>query len=114
LEKQRRLNREAEESHQKKMIEVANSDVVHMSERYNELHLSSALEKLTEAATRYDSVRGVSLISFEPAHLSPLEFQKGLKRTFNIRLSAQEVYKIKPTPYVLYYHLNPNLYCIII
>ncbi|KAJ1442366.1 hypothetical protein B484DRAFT_66814 [Ochromonadaceae sp. CCMP2298] len=91
LEKQRRMNREAEESHVKKMHDVQNSDTVRISQRYGEQHLQSALDKLTEAATRYDKVRGVSLISFEPAKLSPLEFQKGLKRTFNIKLTPQEM-----------------------
>ena len=91
LEKQRLLTIQAEEQHKKKIEAVQNSETVKISDEFTDRHLKSALAKLTEAAVNYDKVRGVSLISFEPATLSPLEFKKALKRTFNITLTAQEM-----------------------
>jgi Ca2+-binding EF-hand superfamily protein len=91
LERQRMLNQQAEEEHHKKIIAVQNSESIKISERYSDKHLQSALAKLTEASLNYDKVRGVSLISFEPATLTPLEFKKALKRTFNLKLSPQEM-----------------------
>lgn len=91
LERQRTMIEMAHENHQKKIAAVQNSESVRISSNFSDRHLKSALAKLTEAATRYDKVRGVSLISFEPSNLSPLEFQKALKRTFNIKLTPQEM-----------------------
>jgi hypothetical protein len=91
LERQRSLIQQAEENHIKKMEEVQNSGTVKVSDQYSDKHLKSALAKITEAAMRYDKVRGVSLISFEPATLSALEFKKALKRTFNITLTPAEM-----------------------
>lgn len=91
LERQRAMTVQAEEEHRKKVQAVQNSESLRMSERFGDKHLQSALAKLTAAALHYDKVRGVSLISFEPATLSPLEFKKALKRTFNIKFSAPEM-----------------------
>ena len=91
LERQRSLTVLAEENHRKKIEEVQNSETVKVASNYTDKHRQSALAKITEAATRYDKVRGVSLISFDPSHLSPLEFKKALKRTFNIVLTPQEM-----------------------
>ena len=91
LQRQRSMHYMAEEEHKKKIEAVANSESIKISDRFGDKHLQSALAKLTEAATRYDKVRGVSLTSFEPYNLSPLEFKKALKRTFNIKFTAQEM-----------------------
>ena len=91
LQRQRTMIQLAEQEHQKKIEAVQNSETLRISDSFGDRHLKSALAKLTEAAIRYDKVRGVSLISFEPAHLSPLEFKKALKRTFNIKFTAQEM-----------------------
>jgi Ca2+-binding EF-hand superfamily protein len=91
LERQRLLNQQAEEEHHKKILAVQNSETLKMSDRFGDKHLQSALAKLTAASLNYDKVRGVSLISFEPATLSPLEFKKALKRTFNLKLTPQEM-----------------------
>lgn len=91
LERQRSMIEITHENHQKKIAAVQNSESLRISSNFGDRHLKSALAMLTEAATRYDKVRGVSLISFEPSHLSPLEFQKALKRTFNIKFTPQEM-----------------------
>ena len=49
--------------------------------------VDSAKAKLTEAAVWFDKSRGGSLASFEQLYLSPLEFQRALKRTFNVILT---------------------------
>lgn len=89
--RQKALIIKAEEDHIKKVESVLNSESIDISDNYSERDLDSALKKLTNASIRYDKVRGVSLISFEPATLSPLEFKKAIKRTFNLQFSASEM-----------------------
>lgn len=91
LEKQRLLNMQSEEAHRQKIVAVQNSESIKISDQFGDRHIKSALAKITAAAVHYDKVRGVSLISFEPSNLTPLEFKKALKRTFNIKLTAQEM-----------------------
>lgn len=75
----------------KKVDSVLNSEKVSISENYSENDLNSALAKLTEASIKFDKIRGASLISFDPSHLSPLEFKKAVKRTFNLNFTADEM-----------------------
>jgi hypothetical protein len=91
LEKQRLMNMQSEEAHRQKVLAVQNSESIKISDQFGDRHIKSALAKITAAAVHYDKVRGVSLISFEPSNLTPLEFKKALKRTFNIKLTAQEM-----------------------
>lgn len=91
LERQRALAQQAEEEHRKKIVAVQNSESIQISDRFADKHLQSALAKITAASVHYDKVRGVSLVSFEPATLTPLEFKKALKRTFNIKFAPQEM-----------------------
>jgi hypothetical protein len=91
LEKQRLMNMQSEEAHRQKIVAVQNSESIKISDQFGDRHIKSALAKITAAAVHYDKVRGVSLISFEPSNLTPLEFKKALKRTFNIKLNAQEM-----------------------
>lgn len=91
LDRQRTAIKEAHEKHLKKMHEVQNSATLNISHDFTEMDLQSALEKFTQAAIKYDKTRGASLISFEGSHLSPLEFKKAIKRTFNLKLSPAEL-----------------------
>lgn len=91
LEMQRNAAITATQTHEEKIAAVLNSETVEISDRYTDQHLQSAIDKLTDVAIKYDKVRGVSLISFEPVSLTPLEFKKALKRTFNMRLTAEEM-----------------------
>jgi len=91
LDKQRKLDAQAVEESLKKIKEVQNSETVKIEENFTDQDLKSGLAKITKAAVYHDSVRGASLISFEPASISPLDFKKALKRTFNITLTPAEM-----------------------
>lgn len=91
LEQQKMLTKKAEQEHVKRMEQVKESIILNIDYEFAEEDLKNALAKLTEASIRYDSARGVSLTSFEPATLSPREFMKGLRKTFNINLPPKEL-----------------------
>ena len=91
LEKQRKLDLQAAEESARKIREVQNSESIKIDDAFSEQDLETGLAKLTKAAVFHDSERGVSLISFEPASLTPLEFKKALRRTFNITLTPKEM-----------------------
>lgn len=91
LEKQQKMIEKQEQSHQEKMKSVFESETVPYSEEYSEEDLQSALAKLTKVAVFYDKSRGGTLSSFEPLSLSLIEFKRGLKRTFNMDLTAKEM-----------------------
>ena len=88
---QRQLIAKAEADHIKKVEEVANSDTVRVSWKFADKDLQSGMDKLRTAALKYDPVRGVALTSFEPKYCTPLEFKKGIKRTFDLKLTPKEM-----------------------
>jgi len=93
LEKQRRLDALAEQEHLQKMkaVQEGGGKELKISYDFTDNDLQSARAKLTEAAVFFDRARGGSLSSFEALSLSPLEFKRALKRTFNITLSPTEL-----------------------
>jgi hypothetical protein len=91
LEKQRKLNEQAEKEHLEKIKSVSESESVPFSAEFTEDDLNSALKKLTHASVFYDKSRGITLSSFEPISLSLLEFKRGIKRTFNFEFTAKEM-----------------------
>eukprot|EP01038_Epipyxis_sp_PR26KG_P006779 gene6779-9286_t len=91
LERQRLHEVEEQESHEKKVKEVKESETINIDFEFTDDDLQAGLNKLTDAAIHYDSVRGVSLISFEPNDLSPREFKKAIKKTFNLKLQPKEL-----------------------
>lgn len=82
-----------EADHLKKVDSVLNSEKekVSIAETFVEKDLNSALAKLTEASIKFDKMRGGSLISFEPSFLTPLEFKRAVRRTFNLNFNAEEM-----------------------
>jgi Ca2+-binding EF-hand superfamily protein len=91
LDKQRKLDQQAVLESLRKIKEIQNSETIKIDDTFSDNDLKSGLEKLTKAAMFHDSERGASLISFEPASITPLEFKKALKRTFNITLTPAEM-----------------------
>ena len=91
LDKQRKLDQQAVLASLRKIKEIQNSETIKIDDAYSDNDLKSGLDKLTKAAMFHDSERGASLISFEPASITPLEFKKALKRTFNITLTPAEM-----------------------
>lgn len=80
-----------EADHLKKVDSVLNSEKVSIAATFVEKDLNSALAKLTEASIKFDKMRGGSLISFEPSFLTPLEFKRAVRRTFNLNFNAEEM-----------------------
>lgn len=80
-----------EADHLKKVDSVLNSEKVSIAASFVEKDLNSALSKLTEASIKFDKMRGGSLISFEPSFLTPLEFKRAVRRTFNLNFNAEEM-----------------------
>jgi len=80
-----------EADHLKKVDSVLNSEKVSVAATFVEKDLNSALAKLTEASIKFDKMRGGSLISFEPSFLTPLEFKRAVRRTFNLNFNAEEM-----------------------
>lgn len=92
LEKQRKLDELAIKQSEQKAKEVAESSgTFKISFDYTEKDMDSATEKLTEASVWFDRSRGGSLLSFEQKSLSPLDFSRALFRTFNIKLTPEEL-----------------------
>ncbi len=91
LEKQRKMNEEAEKEHLAKMKAVQKSEKVAFSRNFSEADLQSALKKLTDAAVFFDKERSGGFKSFEVKSVDLLQFKRGLKRTFNIDYTAQEM-----------------------
>jgi len=91
LEKQRRLDIQAEEEHQAKMKSVLEKKTFKIDYNFNDNHLNAAMEKLIDASTKYDKSRGVSLASFEKYSLNAQEFEEALFRTFHLKFSAPQL-----------------------
>lgn len=58
---------------------------------FSEEDLQAALKALTEASVRFDNGKNKKLECFEPQALSPLDFKRALKGTFNVKLSPKEL-----------------------
>ena len=91
LEKQARLIQEAEREHMEKMKAVVEGRPVEISSAFTDADITSAKHKLVEASVYFDSSKPGALISFEPQYLSPLDFIRAIKRTFNLALTTQEL-----------------------
>ena len=89
--RQREAEIKVESDHLKKVESVLNSEKLNIADHYEEKDLNSALAKLTEASIKFDKIRGASLISFDPSNLTPLEFKKAVKRTFNLNFTGEEM-----------------------
>ena len=88
IKKQRKLDELAVREAEEKMLAIQEkSSTFKINYDYTDAELDSARAKLTEAAVWFDKSRGGSLASFEQLHLSPLEFHRALKRTFNVTLT---------------------------
>lgn len=92
LDKQRKLDELAAiEAVQKMKAIQEKSSTFKINYDFKEEDADSAKAKLTEAAVWFDSSRGGSLASFEQLYLSPLEFNRALKRTFNVVMTPAEL-----------------------
>ena len=91
LEKQRRMDEESAAASKKKMDDVINSQSVKLAKKFKDEDLETAMEKFSDAGMYFDSSRGGGFSSFEPHSLSPLDFTKAIKRTFNITLTPAEL-----------------------
>lgn len=91
LEKQKKLNEQAEKEHLEKMMAVQKSEKVPLSSHFTEEDLQSALNKLAHAAMFFDKERSGGFKSFEVESLDLVQFKRGVKRTFNIDFSSQEM-----------------------
>lgn len=91
LENQQKNIEKQEKAHLDKMKSVLEGETVPYSEEYSEEDYQSALNKLTKVAVFYDKSRGGTLSSFEPLSLSLVDFKRGLKRSFNMDLTAREM-----------------------
>lgn len=92
IEKQRKLDELAAlEAVQKMKAIQEKSSTFKINYDFKEEDADSAKAKLTEAAVWFDKSRGGSLASFEQLYLSPLEFNRALKRTFNIVMTPAEL-----------------------
>jgi Ca2+-binding EF-hand superfamily protein len=92
LDKQRKLDELASLEAEQKMKEIQEkSSNFKINYDFTDADADSAKAKLTEAAVWFDKSRGGSLASFEQLFLSPLEFHRALKRTFNIIMTPAEL-----------------------
>jgi hypothetical protein len=92
LKKQKELIENEEKDRKNKMKSVIEkSSTFKIDYDYNEKDIDSAKHKLTDAALRFDKGRGGSLACFEPRYLTPLEFNRALKQTFDVKLSPTEL-----------------------
>jgi hypothetical protein len=80
-----------EADHQRRMKETQESKTFRIDYDFSDADMQSALSKLLVASTNYDTVRGVSLDSFEPESLGPQLFTEALQRTFNVFLTPAEL-----------------------
>ena len=91
LEKQRELDRIAQEAHTAKVKAVQEKKTFKIDFIYGDGVKKSAMQKLIDASMKYDKARGASLASFEPAFLSQMEFSQAIVRTFNLILTPKEL-----------------------
>jgi len=92
LEKQRRLDELAVVEHEQKIKEVQQgTSKLKINYDFKQSELDSAMAKLTESSTFFDQSRGGTLSSFEPLSLTPVEFKRALKRTFNLSFTPAEL-----------------------
>jgi hypothetical protein len=91
LEKQRKMNENAEKEHLEKIKAIQEGEPVNVSDLFDDNDLQGALKKLTHASVFYDKSRGITLSSFEPVALSLLEFKRGIKRTFMFEFTPREL-----------------------
>ena len=92
LARQRRLNELAELESEQKIREVQQgSKKLKINFDFSPEELASANRKLTECAQFFDKSRGGSLSSFDPLVLTPVEFKRAIKRTFDITLTPGEL-----------------------
>jgi Ca2+-binding EF-hand superfamily protein len=97
LKRQRERQRQDEERRKKAeedfQAEQARRHGLLVDYEFGEEEYNSAMEKLTEAAWRYDSTMpgAVSVAAFKCKSLQPHEFKEQLKRVFNISLAPKEL-----------------------
>jgi Ca2+-binding EF-hand superfamily protein len=93
IQKQRELDRIAEEERVRKLKAIEEKVTVPIAETCERSDLEKAFEKLRVAALKYDRSHpsAVSLDGFEGSYLTPGVFRELLKRTFNIKLTPTEL-----------------------
>lgn len=92
LERQKRMDELAALESEQKVKEVQQgSTKLKINYDFQDSDLVSANKKLKEASTFFDQSRGGSLSSFDPLTLTPVEFKRALKRTFNLSFTPSEL-----------------------
>lgn len=90
LEKQKKVIEDGERVHVEKMNQVIEGTAIDISYDYVDTDVANILAKLTEASVFFDKECS-PLISFEPSHLSAIDFIRSVKRTFNVRMTPAEL-----------------------
>jgi hypothetical protein len=87
------LNKKARQEHEMKIKEVieGGKEPVKVNYDFSDEDLQTALGKLTEASMKYDHARKGKPETFEPATLTPLDFRRALRGTFNVNLTPSEL-----------------------
>lgn len=93
LQAQREAERAAVEAAQKAAELKTEAQSLEVDYNYTEVDRTSALEKMTNAATKYDKNHpsSVGLQGFEGATMPPHVFKEMLFRTFNLKLTPKEL-----------------------
>lgn len=92
LERQRRMNELAELESEQKIREVQQGATkLKINFDFTPEEAASANRKLTECSQFFDKSRGGALTSFDPLTLTPVEFKRAIKRTFNISVTPAEL-----------------------
>ncbi len=88
LEKQRKLEEQRKQDHERKTNEMATKNLLKVSYEFSEEDMESALEKLRDAAWRFDkNMAGApNLDAFESQEMEPHIFKEQLKRAFNLKV----------------------------
>eukprot|EP01042_Synura_sphagnicola_P005088 gene5088-6478_t len=96
-ERQMRVEEKRKEAQINAEREISESQALKLSYNFTEAEFKSAIEKLTDAAWRYDRTKysSMGLEAFEaktmPPHIFKVIFAEQLKRVFNIPLSPPEL-----------------------
>lgn len=93
IQKQKRYEQMKKEEEEKKELEKTEKSLMKVSYEYTEEERISAMNKLIEAAWRYDknTPGAQSLDAFESQHMEPLVFKEQLRNAFYMKLTPQEL-----------------------
>lgn len=92
MNRQRELDEKASKEAQQRQAEKDSKVLYEVDYEYAEEHLDAAIEKMTEAARRYDASHpaSVGLNSFDQKSMTGAEFKEVVRRTFHLHFSPKE------------------------